>query len=139
MERFSEYRIMWVLVFFDLPTETKKERKAAADFRKRLLNDGFTMFQFSIYVRHCASKENMEVHMKRIRSFLPEFGKVGMLSITDKQFGDIEIFYGKKSVEPNNCTWTTNGTFLNDLLPYKSPFEKKHEDFHYRHVEDVLL
>lgn len=52
MDRFSEYRIMWVLVFFDLPTETKKEKKAYADFRKNLQKDGFTMFQFSIYVRH---------------------------------------------------------------------------------------
>lgn len=98
--RFSEYRVMWILVFFDLPTETKKDKKAYTDFRKNLQRDGFTMFQFSIYVRHCASKENMEVHIKRVRSFLPEFGKVGMLSITDKQFGDIEIFYGKKSVKP---------------------------------------
>ena len=52
LDRFSEYRIMWVLVFFDLPTDTKKERKAYADFRKKLMRDGFTMFQFSIYVRH---------------------------------------------------------------------------------------
>ena len=49
-KRFSEYRIMWILVFFDLPTETKKEKKAYMDFRKMLIKDGFTMFQFSIYV-----------------------------------------------------------------------------------------
>ena len=47
-ERLNEYRVMWVMVLFDLPTETKKDRKAAADFRKRLMEDGFTMFQFSI-------------------------------------------------------------------------------------------
>ena len=41
MDRFSEYRVMWVLVFFDLPTDTKKERKAAAEFRKQLISDGF--------------------------------------------------------------------------------------------------
>ena len=64
MDRFSEYRVMWVLVFFDLPTETKKERKAAADFRKKLLSDGFLMFQFSIYIRHCASAESAQVHVK---------------------------------------------------------------------------
>lgn len=100
MDRFSEYRIMWVLVFFDLPTETKKERKAAADFRKKLLKDGFSMFQFSIYVRHCASKENAEVHIKRVKRALPELGHVGILCITDKQFGDIEIFFGKKEQAP---------------------------------------
>ncbi|HON20265.1 MAG TPA: CRISPR-associated endonuclease Cas2 [Paludibacteraceae bacterium] len=98
MERFSEYRIMWVLVFFDLPTETKKDRKAYADFRKKLVADGFVMFQFSIYLRHCASAENSDVHIKRVQRALPEYGKVGILRITDKQFGDMELFIGKKSV-----------------------------------------
>lgn len=96
MERFSEYRVMWILVFFDLPTETKKDRKVYTDFRKRLMADGFTMFQFSIYVRHCASRENADVHVKRIKNILPEKGQIGILCITDKQFGDIELYYGKK-------------------------------------------
>ncbi len=95
-ERYSEYRIMWVLVLFDLPTETKKERKAYADFRKKILKDGFTMFQFSIYMRHCASRENAEVHIKRVKSFLPPTGDIGILCITDKQFGEIEIFHSRK-------------------------------------------
>ena len=101
-ERFSEYRIMWVLVFFDLPTETKRERKAAATFRKRIMEDGFTMFQFSIYLRHCASMENAEVHMRRVRALLPEFGHVGILCITDKQFSNMEIFFARKTIEPNS-------------------------------------
>ena len=99
MERFSEYRIMWVLVFFDLPTETKKERRAYTDFRKKLQNDGFCMFQFSIYLRHCASRENAEVHIRRVKSMLPEAGNVGVLCITDKQFGQMELFQGKKEKE----------------------------------------
>jgi len=99
IERFSEYRVMWILVFFDLPTETKKDKKAYANFRKDLINDGFTMFQFSIYLRHCASQKNADVHLKRVRSFLPDFGKVGMMCITDKQFSNIELFYCKKPAE----------------------------------------
>lgn len=99
-DRFSEYRIMWVLVFFDLPTDTKKERKAAADFRKRLIMDGFVMFQFSIYMRHCASAESAAVHIKRVKSFLPSLGQVGILSITDKQFGAMELFTAKKERKP---------------------------------------
>lgn len=90
---------MWVLVFFDLPTDTKKERKAAADFRKDLLKDGFIMFQFSIYMRHCPSAENAEVHIKRVKSLLPAYGQVGILSITDKQFGSMELFSERKSRE----------------------------------------
>ena len=97
MDRFSEYRIMWVLVFFDLPTETRSQRKAYADFRKNLTRDGFTMFQFSIYVRHCASQENAAVHVKRVKAILPPEGDVGILCITDRQFGNIELFSGRKS------------------------------------------
>lgn len=100
MDRFSEYRIMWVLVFFDLPTDTKKERKAAADFRKNLIADGFVMFQFSIYMRHCPSAENAAVHVKRVKSILPPLGQVGILTITDKQFGAMELFTEKKVRKP---------------------------------------
>lgn len=98
-DRLSEYRIMWLLVFFDLPTETKKDKKAYTTFRNNLLRDGFTKFQFSIYIRHCNSCENATVHIKRVKAFLPEFGSVGILCITDKQFGNIELFYGKKTID----------------------------------------
>ncbi|MDO4930089.1 MAG: CRISPR-associated endonuclease Cas2 [Bacteroidales bacterium] len=101
MERLNEYRVMWVLVLFDLPTETKRDIKAYAIFRKNLIRDGFTMFQKSIYVRHCASMENAEVHIKRVHSFLPDFGSVALMCITDKQFGDIKVFYGTKPLKPN--------------------------------------
>ena len=94
--RLNQYRIMWVMVLFDLPTETKKERRVSASFRKKLIEDGFTIFQFSIYLRHCPSKENAEVHIKRVKSFLPETGDVGIMSITDKQFGMMELFYGQE-------------------------------------------
>ena len=69
---------MWVLVFFDLPTETKKERKEYALFRKRLLQDGFTMFQFSIYLRQCPCVENADVHIQRVKRMLPPEGKIGI-------------------------------------------------------------
>ena len=97
--RLNQYRSMWVLVFFDLPTETRYERKIANTFRKKILNDGFTMFQFSIYTRFCARKENAEVHTLRVKKSLPEKGKIGIMQITDKQFGMMELFYGKKQVE----------------------------------------
>ena len=97
--RLNQYRSMWVLVFFDLPTETRAERKAAARFRKDLLDDGFGMFQFSIYIRFCPSRENAAVHIKRTQNQLPKKGKVAIMQITDKQFGMIELFHGKKEVE----------------------------------------
>ncbi len=86
---------------FKKSTETKKDIKEYTMFRKRLIQDGFTMFQFSIYVRHYASMENAEVHRKRVKAILPEFGKVGIMCITDKQFANIELFFGTKPQIPN--------------------------------------
>ena len=90
----NAFRILWVLVFFDLPTETKAQRKIYARFRKDILKDGFQMFQFSIYMRHCSSRENADVHIKRVKKILPAKGHVGIMCITDKQFGMMEIFHG---------------------------------------------
>ena len=102
-QRFSEYRIMWILVFFDMPTETKAQRKAYTTFRKQLLNDGFTMFQFSIYMRHCPTVENAEVHKKRVRSMVSQWGDVGVLMITDRQFKMMELYHGVKKEPPKQA------------------------------------
>jgi len=99
-DRLNEYRIMWIFVFFDLPTETKKDRQAATQFRDNLLKDGFAMFQFSIYLRVCPSIENADVHIKRVKLKLPKSGRIGILQVTDKQFGKMEIFEGIKEIEP---------------------------------------
>lgn len=90
---------MWILVFFDLPTESRSERRKAAEFRKNLIMDGFQMFQFSIYIRFCFSHENADVHTNRIKTKLPEYGKIAILRITDKQFGLIQLFHGQKTAE----------------------------------------
>ena len=98
-ERLNAYRIMWILVHYDLPMVTKSEKKNYTKFRKKILKDGFALFQFSMYIRHCSSKENTEVHIKRVKSFLPPKGHIGILTITDKQFGSMEIFRGKDITE----------------------------------------
>ncbi|WP_372773493.1 CRISPR-associated endonuclease Cas2 [Mangrovibacterium sp.] len=94
--RLNAYHIMWLFVFFDLPVTSKKERRQAARFRKDLMKDGFSMMQFSVYIRHCASKESADVHLKRVNDFVPEKGQVSILSVTDKQYGNITNFWGKK-------------------------------------------
>ena len=96
--RLNAYRVMWVLVMFDLPTETKNDRRNHAKFRKDVMADGFQMFQFSMYIRHCSSKENADVHIKRVKKILPAKGHVGIMCITDKQFGMMEIFRGVEAV-----------------------------------------
>ena len=90
---------MWVFVSFDLLTDTKKDRRNYARFRKLLIKNGFTMMQFSLYCRHCNSRENAEVHIKRVKSILPPKGEVLIFSITDKQFGMMEFFKGEKETD----------------------------------------
>ena len=93
-DRINAYRIMWLFCLFDLPTNTKIQRKRASDFRKKLVEDGFNMMQYSVYKRHCSSLEACEVHVKRIKAWLPREGLVSILKFTDKQFGDIVSFVG---------------------------------------------
>lgn len=90
------WRSMWVITMFDLPTDTPRARKAYARFRKNLLEDGFTMMQYSVYARHCASIENAEVHLKRMGERVPAAGEVRFLTITDRQYGRIRVYVGKK-------------------------------------------
>ena len=87
---FGGIKLMWIMVCFDLPTKTKKQRKIYSCFRMALLKDGFTMMQYSIYYRYCGSRENMNVHISRLRKYLPIEGDVNILNFTDKQFGQIE-------------------------------------------------
>lgn len=87
---------MWLFVFFDLPTETKKDKINYSRFRGFLQNDGFTMMQYSVYIRHCASSENAQVHIKRTESHIPPRGQVSILQITDKQYSNILNFWNVK-------------------------------------------
>lgn len=99
----SGYRMMWLYVMFDLPVGTPGERKAATKFRKFLLDEGFEMAQFSVYLRFAESKEAAETYIKHIRASLPLKGKVHIVTVTDKQYGNARIFTGNKGEQrPSN-------------------------------------
>lgn len=95
----NEGRSMWIIAMFDLPTETEHDKREYRSFRKFLLNDGFTMLQYSVYQRHCGNVSVLKTHENRIIKNLPKFGKIQTFSMTDKQFGEISTFYGKKYIE----------------------------------------
>jgi CRISPR-associated protein Cas2 len=91
----SGYRIMWLVVMFDLPVGTKKERKAATRFRLKLLDLGFEMTQYSVYLRFCAGKEQAESYERKIEQAMPSAGKVHIIAITDKQYENIRTYRGR--------------------------------------------
>ena len=86
---------MWIVVMFDLPTDTDAAKREYRTFRETLLEDGFVMLQFSVYARHCASYENLDVHVSRVKNWLPPDGHVRVFTFTDKQFQKHLVFYGK--------------------------------------------
>lgn len=90
----SGYRLMWLFVMFDLPVVTKSERKAATRFRNHLLDLGFEMTQYSVYMRLISGKERQQTLMRQIESDLPESGVVKVLAITDKQFETMVTYHG---------------------------------------------
>lgn len=100
---FGGFRSMWLVSMFDLPVDTAEARKQYTRFRKGLLKDGFTMMQFSVYIRHCASDENAQVHARRVQAMLPPDGEVRLLLITDKQFGRMQVYWGKRRRPPENA------------------------------------
>ena len=85
----NRYELMWMLVLFDLPVVEKKDRKAATDFRNFLLDNGFSMVQFSIYTKLFSGKDACEKYYRLITKNLPSEGKVDILTITDRQYGNI--------------------------------------------------
>lgn len=88
-------KFMRILVFFDLPVKTKKERREATQFRNFLLNDGYHMIQYSVYARVCNGMDAVAKHRARLKQHLPCNGSIRMLVITEKQFEAIEILLGK--------------------------------------------
>lgn len=85
---------------FDLPVDTKAARRNYALFRKFLLSDGFSLIQFSVYGRHCTSEENADVHIRRIERNIPPDGEVRVITVTDKQYERMRIFWGKIRRQP---------------------------------------
>ena len=91
---------MWIFVFFDLPTYTKKDRFIYSQFRKYLLKQGFEMKQFSVYIRHAASREHADTITASLEKNLPKNGEVSILQVTDKQFGMIKNYYCREPEPP---------------------------------------
>ena len=90
-------KLMRIIVFFDLPVKSKKQRRDATRFRNFLLKDGYHMMQYSVYARVCNGTDSIEVHKKRLRAALPSAGAIRAIVITEKQFESIEILLGSKS------------------------------------------
>lgn len=92
----APYRIMWLFVMFDLPVDDKDRRREYTQFRKLLIKKGFTMLQFSVYAKHMESEDASDALQAQVQKVIPPFGQVRILAVTDRQFGKMVVFWGKK-------------------------------------------
>lgn len=95
----SGYRLMWMMVMFDLPVDTAENRKAASDFRDHLKDMGFIMAQYSVYMKHTAGQAECDTLTARVQERLPEGGRVYVHCLTDRQYERIVRFEKKKRLE----------------------------------------
>jgi CRISPR-associated protein Cas2 len=93
------YKMGWLMVAFDLPVKEPDERKRATDFRNFLLDDGYMMMQFSVYVRPCVSFARQETHLRRLRAHVPEEGSIRAIFITKAQWERAFIIHGRPAKE----------------------------------------
>lgn len=90
----SGYRILWLLVLFDLPVTSKPERKAASKFRDNLRDIGFEMSQFSVYIKWCYGYDSAATWVNKVKAAVPPYGKVHILTFTDKQYETMVTIIG---------------------------------------------
>lgn len=89
-----EDKFMRVLVMFDLPTKTKKDKHHCVKFHNNLIKLGFFMIQFSVYMRICKGASSAKSSINNVRKFVPPRGSVRCITITEKQFDAMEILLG---------------------------------------------
>lgn len=91
------YDFMRLILFFDLPTETKKDRKAYGKFRKFLIKRGYIMLQYSVYCKIFNNRDAVVNHQKILRKSVPEYGQIRIMTVTEKQYAKMEIIIGGRS------------------------------------------
>jgi CRISPR-associated protein Cas2 len=95
---------MRLMIMFDLPTQTAQQRKEYRQFRKNLINEGFLMIQYSVYVRVCVTRQTAQFLEKRVKKFLPKGGVVQSLMVTEKQYNDMHFLVGKPIEDVRNMS-----------------------------------
>ena len=93
------YEFMRLILFFDLPVTTKKDRKTYAQFRKYLIENGYIMMQYSVYCKIFANREAAVKHVANLEKSVPKKGQIRLLLVTEKQYAKIEIITGGKSIQ----------------------------------------
>ena len=93
------YDFMRLILFFDLPVVTKKDRRNYNVFRKYLIKNGYLMMQYSVYCKIFANREAAVKHVNILQKNVPDEGNVRLLMVTEKQYAKIAVLVGGKSLQ----------------------------------------
>lgn len=93
------YRFMRVLIFFDLPVVSEKDRWEYRKFRKYLIKNGFLMLQESVYCKLAQNSTVGEAICENIRKNRPSSGLVQLLKVTEKQYAKMDFIVGESQSE----------------------------------------
>ena len=96
-----EEKFMRILIMFDMPTKTKEDKKNCTTFRKKLIEFGFIMLQYSVYVRICRGVASVDSHINKVQTIIPPKGHIRAITLTDKQFYSMKILLGRSNVNEN--------------------------------------
>lgn len=99
MKTVSAYRQMRMIIMYDLPTTSHFDTKNAQKFHNFLLNQGYIMLQFSVYMKLCQNYDSVAVQVKKVKQNLPQKGNIRLLTITEKQYQHMEILVGETSLD----------------------------------------
>ncbi len=83
-----------MFAMFDLPVTTRQQQRQATGFRKLLLDEGYNRKQFSVYIKYFDTREKADASTRRIGQNVPAKGMLCLLTVTDKQFGQMQNYYG---------------------------------------------
>lgn len=95
----GSYKNMRLVVLFDMPVEKEAQRKEYVRFRKKIMDDGFMMLQFSVYSRYCNNDSDAEKHIKRVKELKPKYGNIRILKVTENQFESMVLVQGEKTAQ----------------------------------------
>lgn len=108
----SGWSMMWIICMFDIPIKTRTEARKALRFRNTLLDNGFSMKQFSVYIKLCQSLDAAKNVVKQLKLMIPDNSSVSFLYITDKQYLMTDNFLGKMREDNEEVIREKNGQLL---------------------------
>ena len=88
---------MRIILFFDLPMNTREERRNYTSFRSAIKKEGFIMMQESVYCKLSFNKSISDSVVARVKAIVPNKGLIQILLVTEKQFGSMINVLGEAS------------------------------------------